>query len=97
MTLPAASAAAPPPGRRGLARVEDVFAGLVFLLMAGLPLAEFIVRQFDPVGIPGSLDVVKHLTLWVGFLGAAIAAREGKLLTLATGTLLPAGRIRAIA
>jgi tripartite ATP-independent transporter DctM subunit len=85
------------PRSRGLARAEDIFAGLVFLLMAGLPLAEFIVRQFDPVGIPGSLDLVKHLALWVGFLGAAIAAREGKLLTLATGTLLPAGPVRAIA
>ncbi len=34
-----------------------------------------------------------NLTLWVGLLGAAIAAREGKLLTLATGEFLPKGRI----
>jgi tripartite ATP-independent transporter DctM subunit len=73
---------------------ENGFAGVVFLLMAGLPLADFITRQFDPVGIPGSLDVVKHLALWVAFLGAAIAAREGKLLSLATGSLIPAGRVR---
>src|SRR6185295_909524 len=32
--------------------------------------------------------IVQHLTLWVGFLGAAIAAREGKLLALATGTFI---------
>src|SRR5207302_1330085 len=31
--------------------------------------------------------------LWIGFLGAAIAAREGKLLALATGTFLPSGRV----
>lgn len=80
-----------------LARTEDRFAGLVFLLMATLPLTDFVVRQFNPVGIPGSLDLVKHLTLWVGFLGAAIAAREGKLLSLATGTLLPEGRVRTVA
>ena len=30
-------------------------------------------------------------------LGAAIAARDGKLLTLATGEFLPKGRISAIA
>ena len=82
---------------RVLDRAENGFAGAVFLLMAGLPLADFITRQFDPVGIPGSLDVVKHLALWVGFLGAAIAARQGQLLSLATGSLIPAGRFREMA
>ena len=75
--------------------LENGFAGAVFLLMASLPLADFISRQFDPVGIPGSLEVVKHLALWVAFLGAAIAAREGKLLSLGAASLIPAGRIRA--
>jgi tripartite ATP-independent transporter DctM subunit len=79
---------------RPLDRAENGFAGALFILMAGLPLADFITRQFDPVGIPGSLDIVKHLALWVGFLGAAIAAREGKLLSVATGALIPAGRLR---
>lgn len=80
---------------RTLGRLEDVFAGGVFLLMASLPLADFVYRQFKPEGITGALDVVKHLTLWVGFLGAAIAAREGKLLSLATGALMPEGRARS--
>src|SRR5205085_541051 len=34
---------------------------------------------------------------WLGMLGAAIAARDGKLLTLATGEFLPKGRISAAA
>ena len=85
------------PAARLLAQAENGFAGIVFLLMASLPLADFITRQFDPVGIPGSLDIVKHLALWVAFLGAAIAAREGKLLSLATGSLLPAGHLRDVA
>ena len=33
----------------------------------------------------------------MGFLGAAIAARDGKLLALATGTLIPAGPFRRVA
>ncbi len=45
----------------------------------------------------GRRPLVQHLTLWVGFLGAAIAAREGKLLALATGTFMPEGRARRIA
>src|SRR6266849_1084512 len=35
--------------------------------------------------------------MWVGLLGAAIAARDGKLLSLATGEFLPKGRISATA
>ena len=84
-------------GALRLSRVEDAFAGLVFVVMAGLPLAEFVTRWFVPTGIPGSLDLVKHLTLWVGFLGAAIAAREGKLLAMATGTLIPENTFKRIA
>ena len=38
---------------------------------------------------PAPAPFTLNLTLWVGLLGAAIAAREGKLLTLATGEFLP--------
>jgi C4-dicarboxylate transporter DctM subunit len=34
--------------------------------------------------VPGAGPIVQHLTLWLGFLGAAVAAREGRLLSLAT-------------
>src|SRR4051812_650303 len=65
--------------------------------MVALPLAEIVVRRLFGVGIPGSGPFVQHLTLWIGFLGAAIASRDGKLLTLATGTFIPAGRVREYA
>ena len=59
-----------------------------------LPLAEIVTRRFLKGGVPGSTTIVQHLTLWVGFLGAALAARDGKLLALATATFLPDGRGR---
>src|SRR5438552_13164412 len=59
--------------------------------MVLLPLSEIVVRKAFGRGIPGSGPIVQHLTLWVGFLGAAIAARDGKLLALATGTFIPPG------
>lgn len=65
--------------------------------MALLPLAEMISRRAFGRGIPGSGPVVQHLTLWVGFLGAAIAARDGKLLALATGAFIPPGVARRAA
>jgi C4-dicarboxylate transporter, DctM subunit len=64
--------------------------------MVLLPLSEIVARRFFSRGIPGSGPIVSHLTLWVGFLGAAIAAREGKLLALATGTFIKGGWRRAV-
>ncbi len=62
--------------------------------MVILPLAEIFARSVFGVGIPASGPIVQNLTLWVGFLGAALAARENRLLSLATGQLLPEGRWR---
>ena len=59
-----------------------------------LPLTEAAARKLLGTGIPGALPFVQHLTLWVGFLGAALSAREGKLLVLATGELMPQGSFR---
>jgi C4-dicarboxylate transporter, DctM subunit len=73
---------------------EDAIATLAMLAMVVLPLLEIFVRRVFGVGVPGSGPIVQHLTLWVGFLGAAIAAREGKLLALATGTFIPDGGAR---
>jgi C4-dicarboxylate transporter, DctM subunit len=73
------------------ARIEDAIGSFALLVMMLLPLAEIVSRRAFSRGIPGSGPIVQHLTLWVGFLGAAIAARDGKLLALATGTFIPPG------
>jgi C4-dicarboxylate transporter DctM subunit len=65
--------------------------------MALLPLAEAVSRFLFDRGLPGSGPFVQHLTLWVAFLGAALAAREGKLLGLSTGQFLPEGKWRDLA
>jgi len=74
-----------------LAVAEDLVASFALLVMVVLPLAEIVWRKAFGRGIPASGPIVQHLTLWVGFLGAAIAARDGKLLALATGTFIPQG------
>jgi tripartite ATP-independent transporter DctM subunit len=70
-------------------RTENVAATLALGGIMLLPLAEIASRRVFGFGIPGSAPFAQNLTLWVGLLGAAIAAREGKLLTLATGEFLP--------
>jgi tripartite ATP-independent transporter DctM subunit len=81
---------------RVLTAVEDAIAALALALMFALPLAEIVLRLLLGVGIPASGPIVQHLVLWVGLLGAAIAAREQKLLAFATGALVPEGRARRL-
>lgn len=83
--------------RRFSARAEDAVSALALAAMALLPLLEIVVRRAFGMGVPGSGPIVQHLVLWVGFLGAAIAAREGKLLALASATFIPQGRWRRLA
>jgi tripartite ATP-independent transporter DctM subunit len=80
-----------------LVRGENAFATLVAIAVIVLPLAEIAVRNLFTAGIPGAGPFTQHLTMWVALLGAAIAARDGKLLALATGSMLPEGRVREAA
>ena len=78
-------------------RAENQIASLALGGIMLLPLAEIASRKFLGAAIPGSGAIAAVLTLWLGMLGAAIAARDGKLLTLATGEFLPEGPIKAVA
>lgn len=77
-----------------LRRTEELAASLALAAMVILPLLEIPLRKLG-TGIPGGISIVRHLMLWVAFLGAALAAREGRLLSLATGRLLPEGKLRS--
>src|SRR5881628_1599716 len=78
-------------------RSENVVLSAALGAMAVLPVAEIVLRTAFGFGIPGSAGIVQHLTLWVGMLGAAIAAREARLLSLSTGAALLKGAWRAAA
>jgi C4-dicarboxylate transporter, DctM subunit len=78
-------------------RAENLLSTLALSGIMVLPLAEIASRKLLGAGIPGSGPFAQNLTLWLGLFGAAIAAREGKLLTLATGEFLPKNRIGDIA
>ncbi|MFI5177283.1 MAG: TRAP transporter large permease subunit [Vicinamibacterales bacterium] len=78
-------------------RAENLLATLALGGIMVLPLAEIVSRKLLGTGVPGSGPIAQNLTLWLGLFGAAIAAREGKLLTLATGEFLPKGPIGAAA
>ncbi|MGH7810070.1 MAG: TRAP transporter small permease subunit, partial [Candidatus Binatia bacterium] len=60
---------------------EERIAEAALFIMAVLPVVELILRIFFNTGIAGSTSYVQHLTLWVGFLGAIVAARSKQHLT----------------
>ncbi|PWT72314.1 MAG: C4-dicarboxylate ABC transporter permease [Proteobacteria bacterium] len=61
---------------------ENAVLSLALAAMALLPLAEMALRSTLNAGIPGAASLTQHLTLVVGMMGAAIAAREGRLLAI---------------
>lgn len=77
-------------------RVEDLGTAAALLIMGVLPILEIVIRPWYPTGIPGSTLWVRHLVLWVAFLGAAVAAREGRLLALTTGGAVLSGPAETI-
>ena len=75
-----------------LRRTENALSIATLCTMAILPLLEIVGRRLWRTGIPGSMALVQHGTLWIGFLGGAIAERDGRLLSLGGAVgLLPRG------
>ena len=70
-----------------LASIENVFLALVLAAMVVLPLAEVVLRFFS-TGIESVTTLVQHLTLAVASIGAAIAARENRLLSFSAAQIL---------
>jgi len=66
-------------GRR-LADIENILLSLILAAMVLLPITEVVLRFFF-LGIEAVSSLIQHLTLAVASMGAAVAAREDRLLT----------------
>ena len=77
-----ASSRAPPGWLAPLHRCEDALLTAALAAMALIPLAEMLLRSTLRIGIPASTALTQHLTLVVGMAGAALAARENRLLAI---------------
>jgi tripartite ATP-independent transporter DctM subunit len=93
MMLPAAAPAnsaidLAPPARGTLVMVENTILALTFATLVVLPLAEIVLRATAGIGFQGSSSIVQHLTMAIGLLGAAVAARNERLLAFSGATLL---------
>jgi TRAP-type C4-dicarboxylate transport system permease small subunit len=66
--------------RRYVARAEESVVVVALAVMVILPCLEIVLRKFFQSGVTSSAPIVQHLVLLVGTLGAALAAREQRLL-----------------
>jgi tripartite ATP-independent transporter DctM subunit len=80
----ACAASAPRWNRRqgSIARFENALLAFALAAIVLLPIAEAALRKALGIGISGSAALVQHLTLFLSMVGAAVAARDGKLLAL---------------
>jgi tripartite ATP-independent transporter DctM subunit len=78
-----------------LSRLEDGLLSLAMAILVVLPLAETGLRATFQISISGSNAFVQHMTLVIGMLGGAVAARQNRLLGLATGSSFLKGRIKS--
>ena len=70
-------------------RIDDFIArlegGLITVMLSAMILTAFlqiVLRNFFGTGLAWGDPLVRYLVIWVGFIGAAIATREGKHITI---------------
>ena len=71
-----------------ISATENLMLVAALAAMALLPLGEILLRALLGVGISGAASLTQHFALIAGMLGAVVAAREGRLLSLSTLDLL---------
>src|SRR5579872_6465669 len=76
---------------QALGGLERAIAVLALSLASLLPLIAMVSRMVGVRGIPGSVVFVQQLTLWIAFLGAALAASGDRLLGMSANTFVPRG------
>jgi TRAP-type C4-dicarboxylate transport system permease small subunit len=65
-----------------ISRVEQVFVTILLTMMILMAFFQIVLRNFFDTGITWGDSLVRYLVVWVGFIGAAIATKEGKHITI---------------
>ena len=63
-------------------RVEQFLVAALLTVMILLAFSQIVLRNFFATGIDWGDSLVRYLVVWVGFVGAAIATKEGKHITI---------------
>jgi TRAP-type C4-dicarboxylate transport system permease small subunit len=80
-----------------ISRVEQILVAVLLTTMILMAFVQIVLRNFFATGIDWGDALVRYLVVWVGFVGAAIAVREGKHITIDVFSLwLGSTRQRAV-
>ncbi|MBI3296834.1 MAG: TRAP transporter small permease subunit [Elusimicrobia bacterium] len=79
---------------RGLAAFEQALLSAMLLAMVALSFSQVVLRGFS-AGILWADTFLRHLVLWLGFLGAALAAVDDKQFAMDAAFRLMSRRTRA--
>jgi len=65
-----------------LGRVEKFLVGAMLSIMILMAFLQILLRNVFSTGISWGDPLVRYLVLWVGFIGASLATKEGKHITI---------------
>ncbi len=65
-----------------LSKIENFICYFCFAVIISFPVFQILSRSIDFFSIPASQEIVQHMTLWIAFMGAVLAARSNRLLSV---------------
>jgi TRAP-type C4-dicarboxylate transport system permease small subunit len=65
-----------------LGRVEQILVALFLSVMILIAFLQIVLRNFFSTGLSWGDSLVRYLVVWVGFMGAALATKEGKHISI---------------
>ncbi len=80
-----------------IARIEGWLLVATVLFMVVLSFLQVVLRNLFSEGIMGADILLRHLVLWVGFIGASLATRDEKHINIDLFTRFLSGRKKMIA
>jgi C4-dicarboxylate transporter, DctQ subunit len=75
-------------------RIEDFLIALFLALMVVMVLMQIAMRNLFQSGIPGGEDFIRHMVLWIAFIGAGVATRSKSHVRIDVLTHLVKGNTR---
>ncbi|MBT3728193.1 MAG: TRAP transporter large permease subunit [Candidatus Marinimicrobia bacterium] len=65
-----------------LSKAENFLCYICFAIIVSFPVFQILSRFIGFFSIPASQEIVQHMTLWIAFIGAVLAARSNRLLAI---------------
>jgi len=65
-----------------ISRLEQILIAALLTVMILMAFSQIVLRNFFATGIAWGDSLVRYLVVWVGFIGAAIAVKEDKHITI---------------